>query len=58
VPRGFDLHLDFELVVLGLLVALKGNLVDHRVLDHGNHQPAADTIDADIGEQAGSRTAT
>ena len=44
------LHFGFELLVLGLLVAFEGDPVDHRVFDHRDHQPAAGTIDADVGK--------
>ena len=47
------LHLGLELLVLGLLVAFKGNAVDHRVFDHGDNETVAGMIDADVGEQAG-----
>ena len=53
VPRGFDCTSALELLVLGLLVAFEGDPVDHRVLDHGDHQAAAGMADAHVGEQTG-----
>ena len=47
------LHFGLELIVLRLLVAFEGDLVDHRVLDHADDQSAADIVDADVGKQAG-----
>ncbi len=37
---------------IDLAVALEGDLIDDRVLDHGNDGSVALTIDADVGEQA------
>ncbi len=47
------LHFGFQLLVLGLLVALEGDPVDHRVLHHRDDQPAAGVADAHVGKQSG-----
>src|SRR6185437_14793252 len=49
------LRLDFglELFVFGFFVAFEGDAIDHRVFDHGDHQPAAGMIDLHILEQTG-----
>jgi hypothetical protein len=46
------LGLDFlqQLLVLEPMIAFKGNLVDHRRLDHGDNQLAAGLVDADVLE--------
>ena len=56
VPRGLDWIFELELLVLGLLVALEGDAVDHRIFDHGHDQPAAGLVDAHVLEQAGAHT--
>ena len=52
-PARLRLHFDLELVVLGFLIAFEGNTIDHRILDHGDHQPAARMVNAHVLEQAG-----
>ena len=53
VPRAFDWISVRELLVLGLLVALEGDPVDDRVLDHRDDDAAAGLVDPHVLEQAG-----
>jgi len=53
-PKG---HLGFEILVLEVLVALKGDAVDHRVLGDVDDQDVAARTDGDVGEQAGGEQA-
>ena len=48
-----ELHLAFQRGLLDLAVALEGDLVDDRVLDHRDQDAGAFAIDAHVGEQAG-----
>ena len=47
------LHFGLELLVLGFFIAFEGDAIDHRVLDHVDHQTAAGVLDAHVREQAG-----
>src|SRR6185312_13656252 len=47
------LNFGLELVVLGLLVALERDLVDHRILGDDDEQAPAGVLDMDVREQAG-----
>src|SRR6185312_3872915 len=47
------LHFGLELIVLGLLVALEGDLIDDRVFRHDDDDAAAGVVDVHVGKQAG-----
>src|SRR5215472_4769891 len=50
-----QLDLGIEILVVELLIALKGNAIDDRVLDYFDDQSIADAAQIDIGKQAGRK---
>ena len=48
-----QLHLVAQRLGVDLAVTLEGDLVDHRVLDHGHDDVGPGALDAHVGEEAG-----